>query len=124
MKHVVVFSLFALLLAACAPAAEPVPAAEPIFYRGGQDEIYAAVVQAMSTSPGLPGSNGWIITQSDRAGGFVRAETAVGDSRRESVSVVVSANGDRTQVIIQLTSGGAELAERIRSELDAKFNRA
>lgn len=119
--------IVAIALAACAPAA--VPAAEPVFYQASAEDVYAAVVQAISTSPGLGGSDGWVITESDAAGGFVRAETTVrgflGATRTESVSVVVSqATGGRTQVVIQRSGGAGSLAERIGTELDLKFNRA
>jgi len=126
------FALLALFfLAACAPAARQVPAAEPIFYDGSLDKVYAAVVQAISTSAGLDNSNGWIITQSDAAGGFVRTTTTVEEpgffgstSIDEAVTVIVSDNGDgRTQVVIQLSEGAELLAERIRTQLDQKFLR-
>ena len=120
-----------LLLAACAPGPKKVPASEPIFYDGSLDNVYAAVVQAISTSPGIDNSNGWIITQSDTSGGFIRAETTVTESgffgsseKLESVSVIVSNNGNnRTQVVIQLSEGAAGLAQRIREQLDQKFLR-
>ena len=120
-----------IFLGACAPTIKKVPASEPIFYNGSLDNVYAAVVQAISTSPGIDNSNGWIITQSDAAGGFVRAETTVTESgffgsssQLESVSVIVSNNGDnRTQVVIQLSTGAEVLAKRIREQLDLKFLR-
>lgn len=123
--------VFFLVLAACAPAARKVPAAEPIFYDGSLDKVYAAVVQAISTSPGLDNSDGWVIMQSDAAGGFVSAGTTVEEPGffgstdvPESVSVIVSDNGDgRTQVVIQLSAGAEALAERIRTQLDQKFLR-
>lgn len=129
-----VFGLFVVMLviSSCAPAT--VPAAEPVFYKGSKAEIYAAVVQSVSTSEGIPDSNGWIITQSDAAGGFVRAETSVlvrgflgiptDEFKTESVSVVVSENTTGlTQVVIQVTSGGIELGTRVKTDLDSKFNR-
>jgi hypothetical protein len=128
------FGLLVVLfvLSSCVPAA--VPAAEPVFYEGSKAEIYAAVVQSVSTSVGLPDSNGWIITQSDAAGGFVRAETSVmvrgflgiptDQYKTESVSIVVSENTTGlTQVVIQVTSGGIELGARVKTDLDSKFNR-
>ena len=127
------FFLLVLLafFTACAPAARKVPAAEPIFYDGSLDKVYAAVIQAISTSPGLDNSNGWVITQSDAAGGFVSAGTIVEEPGffgstevPESVTVIVSNNGDgRTQVIIQLSAGAESIAERIRTQLDQKFLR-
>ena len=120
-----------VLLAACAPRAVPAP--EPTFYRGVQSEIYAAAVQAISTAPGIDNSTGWAITQSDSAGGFVAAQTSVRrcgflglgcGNETESVSVVVSGENGRTQVVIQRSQGAQDLAQRIRQELDSKFNRA
>lgn len=129
-KIVPLIALLFVLLAACSP--RTVPASEPIFYKASSDELFAAVVQAISTSPGLNNSSGWMITQSDAAGGFVRAETTVterglfGSSRKnESLSVVVSASGEaRTQVVIQESAGAKSLSGRVKSELDLKFNRA
>jgi uncharacterized protein YaaQ len=121
-----------LLLAACAPSA--VPAAEATFYKGTKLELYAAAVEAISTSPGLDNSSGWIISQSDSAGGFISAETTVQTyglfgiktgERVETLSVVISEAGEnRTQLVIQRTEAGQALAERVRQQLDAKFNRA
>lgn len=122
---------FVLFFGACAPR-NAVPGAEPIFYNGAQEDVYAAVVQAISTSPGIENSNGWIISQSDAAGGFVRAETAITtyflglpneDKKIESISVVVSAGQNGTQVVIQLTKGAQDLANRVQTQLDQKFNR-
>lgn len=130
MKNTAVFLILFSLLVACSP--RTVPANEPIFYKASSDELFAAVVQAISTSPGLDNSTGWMITQSDAAGGFVRAETTVtqrglfGSSRKdEAISVVISSGGEaRTQVVIQESAGAQSLAGRVRSELDLKFNRA
>lgn len=131
MKKIAALSLMLLLtLMACSP--RTVPASEPIFYRASSEELFAAVVQTISTSPGLDNSSGWMITQSDAAGGFVRAETVVterglfGSSRKdESLSVVVTAGGEaRTQVIIQESKGADALGERILNNLDLRFNRS
>jgi uncharacterized protein YaaQ len=70
----------------------------------------------------------------DSEGGFISAQTTVetfglfgiktGD-RLETLSVVISEAGDnRTQVVLQRTEGSAELSQRVRQQLDAKFNRA
>lgn len=126
------FILFMLVLSACAP--RTVPAPDPIFYKDSMESIFPAVIQAISTSPGLDNSTGWAISQSDAAGGFVRATTSVrvcgflGLGCRdevESVSVVISqADNNRTQVVIQRSAGAQDLATRIRRELDSKFLRA
>lgn len=119
-------------LVSCAPRNDAVPASEPIFYNGSKDDVYAAVVQAISTSPGINNSNGWIISQLDAAGGFVRAETAITkyilgfpqeEKEYETISVVVSAGQNGTQVVIQLTKGAKDLANRVQEQLDQKFNR-
>jgi hypothetical protein len=93
--------------------------------------VAGSVIQAISTSPGLDNSTGWIITQADTQGGFVRAETEVSvpggifrriSTRSEFVSVVVApAGAQRTQVVIQHTDGARELAERIMRELRARY---
>ena len=120
-------------LIACTPfSSRPVAGAEPVFYRGQSDAVFATVVQAISTSPGLDDSNGWIIMQSDRAGGFVRAETSVeiraglmrvpqGRYERHTLSVVISpVDESRTQVVIQGTRLAGELASRVAAALVAE----
>ncbi len=124
--------LSVLLLAACAPRAVPAP--EATFYKGAKAELYAAAIEAISTSPGLDNSSGWIIRQSDSEGGFIGAQTTVETfglfgiktgERVETLSIVISEAGEnRTQLVIQRTEGAQELAERVRGQLDAKFNRA
>lgn len=117
--------LLGLTLISCAPAA--VPAAEPVFYDGSQEDVFAAVVQAISTSEGIPGSNGWIIAESDTVGGFIRATTFAPATfftaeKNEAISVVVSTNSNRTQVIIQGTRDARDLMNRVKTQLDQKFN--
>ena len=120
-----------LFLVACVPTQRTVPAAEPVFYAAEPSEVFGSVILAISTSPGLDDSGGWVITSADAQGGFVRAETDVvtpggflrtESVRTESVTVVVAPAGEnRTQVVIQRTSGGEQLAERIRSELRSRY---
>jgi hypothetical protein len=112
-----------LLLAACAPAPTVVPAPDPVFFAAEPIDVAGTVIQAISTSPGIDDSTGWMITQADTIGGFVRAETQVrvpggflraAATRTEFVSVVIAPAGQgRTQVVIQRTDGATELAERI-----------
>ncbi len=120
-----------LFAAACAPTAQTVPASDPVFYAATPLEVMGAAIEAISTSPGLDDSNGWVIVQADTQGGYVRAETDVdtpggflrrASTRTESLTVVVSAAGEnRTQVIVQRTSGAEELAARINQELRSEF---
>jgi len=120
-----------LVAAACAPAPRVVPAQEPVFFAATPIDVAGSVIQVISTSPGLDNSTGWIITQADTQGGFIRAETEVstvgGLFRRvttssEFVSVVVApAGANRTQVVIQHTAGALDLAERIMRELRARY---
>lgn len=131
MKHARTF-LFVIVfaaLAACAPQVTPPPAQE-LVYAAPAGQVFPAVIRAISTSPALEGSNGWIITQSDRAGGFVAAQTTL--SRfvygsgmvpyNKSVSVVISPNSPQeTAVVIQLTCGAGSLASRVRSSLEKAF---
>jgi uncharacterized protein YaaQ len=124
--------LSVLLFAACAPTTVPAP--EATFYKGTKAELFAAAVEAISTSPGLDDSSGWVISQSDSAGGFISAQTTVPTyglfgirtgEHVETLSVVISEAGEnRTQLVIQRTDAGQKLAERVREQLDAKFNRA
>ncbi len=124
-------SLF-LLLTACAPTT--VPQSEPVYYLGLAADVYARVVEVISTSPGLENSEGWIITQSDAAGYFIRAETRVtpvvlgvpmpsliAQKSSESVSVIVAQQEDKAQVIIQFTQAARPLADFIKQVLDTKF---
>ena len=120
------FILIALLVSSCAPRV--VPAAEPVFYQGLKDDIFAAVVQSISTAPGLNDSNGWIISQSDAAGGFVRADTTtnalwVGPVTHTRSVVITQVDDSRSQVVIQLTAGAMPLANKVTADLDSKFKR-
>lgn len=117
-----------VLMAACAPAA--VPPAQEVVYRGASGDVYAAVVRAISTSPGIPGSNGWVIDQSDSAGGFVSARTTTSGYRllgggyvdNHSISVVVSPNSpELTAVVVQYTPLAGELANRVSGALTEQF---
>jgi len=120
-----------LLAAACAPAPRVVPAPDPVFFAAAPIDIAGTVIQVISTSPGLDDSTGWIITQADTQGGFIRTETVVSvpggffrriTTRTEFASVVVAPAGtNRTQVVIQHTAGATELAERIMRELRARY---
>lgn len=128
MKRLLIFLFF--VLSACAPTT--VPASEPLYYTGVAADIYATVVGAISTSPGLDNSDGWRITQSDAAGYFIRAETLVTpvvlgvsvtfmQKSSESVSVIVSQQGDKSQVVIQSTEAARPLADLIKQQLNGKF---
>lgn len=120
-----------LFAVACAPTARTVPASDPVFYAATPLEVMGAAIEAISTSPGLDDSNGWVILEADTQGGFVRAETDVttpggflrrASTRTESLTVVASPAGEnRTQVIVQRTSGAEALAERIDQELRSEF---
>ncbi len=120
-----------LLAAACAPAPTLVPAPDPVFFAAAPIDVAGTVIQAISTSPGLNDSTGWMITQADTMGGFVRADTEVSvrggflrrmTSRTEFVSVVVAPAGEgRTQVVIQRTDGATVLAERIMRVLRERY---
>lgn len=120
-----------VVAAACAPAPTVLPAPDPVFFAATPNDVAGTVIQAISTSPGLPDSTGWIITQADTQGGFVRAETTVSvpggflrrvTTRDEFVSVVIApAGANRTQVVIQHTAGAEALAERVMQELRARY---
>ena len=122
---------FVLFVAACAPSARTVPASDPVFYAAEPLEIMSAAIEAISTSPGLDDSTGWLITDADTQGGFVRAETEVtttgglfrrASTRTEWLTVVVSPAGEnRSQVIVQHTAGAVPLAELVEGELRAAF---
>ena len=122
---------FMLTLAACAPTARTVPAPDPVFYAAEPLAIMGAAIEAISTSPGLDDSTGWLITDADTQGGFVRAETEVttpgglfrrAATRTEWLTVVVSPAGEnRSQVIVQHTTGAEPLAAHVNGELRAAF---
>lgn len=116
-----------LVITACEPpAVTALPASEPVIYQADADDVFDTVVQAIGTAPALENSTGWLINSSDRAGGFISADTVVtawtffeGYVRtRERVSVVVSRQGeDRARVIVQGTSEALPLIERIEEYL-------
>jgi hypothetical protein len=120
-----------LVAAACAPAPTLVPAPDPVLFAAEPIDVSGTVIQAISTPPGLNDSTGWMITQADTMGGFVRAETEVsvpGDflrrmtTRTEFFSVVIAPAGQgRTQVVIQRTDGATELADRVMRVLRERY---
>jgi hypothetical protein len=128
------FTCLFLALTSCMPTTNA-PKSEPIYYQGSITDVYASVVQAISTSPGLENSTGWIITQSDAAGYFIRAETLVTPTilginasifqgkSTESVSVIVSDQDSKIQVLIQFTQAAKPLADFIKEQLDTTFQR-
>jgi hypothetical protein len=118
--------LVALPLVACAPGSGAmVPATGPVLFAAEPGDVFASVVNIITTAPGLEGSNGWIISQSDSQAGFVRTDTMVSTpwtfwspQRAETLSVVVSAAAPgRTQVVIQRTTGARELEVRLHNLL-------
>ena len=126
MNRLLITLLAALPLAACAPSSGGmVPATGPILFAAERDDVFASVVNVITTAPGLENSNGWIISQSDSQAGFVRADTTVSTpwtfwspQRSETLSVVVSAAAPgRTQVVIQRTTGARELEVRLHNML-------
>jgi uncharacterized protein YaaQ len=132
MKKFFFLVIISFVFSACAPTTVSAP--EPIFYKDAKENLFPAVVQAISTSSGLDNSTGWAISESDSEGGFIRATTSVRvcgflglgcHDEVESVSVVISqADNNRTQIVIQRTPKAQTLAERIRKELDSKFLRS
>lgn len=144
------FVLPALALAACAPATTQGNAA-PNLYEATPEQVYNDVLAVIAADPGVPGysrpfnifgenmkripTGPWIISNSDRAGGFITAEaqstlvtTFGSDSgQREAhrLSVVVSGSNTpaRTQVVIQFTERAAYMAEKINAALAAKYKK-
>lgn len=122
---------FLFVLAACAPTAREVPAAEPVFYAATPLDVMSVAIEAISTSPGLDDSTGWLITDADTQGGFVRAETEVRTSgglfrrastRTEWLTVVVTSAGEnRSQMVLQNTNGAISLATRVRAALHSAY---
>ena len=118
--------LAALPLAACAPLSGAlVPATGPLLYAAEPGDVFASVLNVITTAEGLENSNGWIISHSDSQAGFVRTDTTVSTpwtfwspQRIETLSVVVSAAAPgRTQVVIQRTAGARELEVRLHTML-------
>lgn len=88
-----------LAISSCAPRAAVVegpPPAEPVVYDASAFDVFQAAFEIVSTAPGVPGwegpkqrsifgnvtrevtyggSGSWVILQSDRAAGYLRAET-------------------------------------------------
>ena len=148
MKHLNLYIIFGLfVLTSCVPATEQLPVAPaPLSYQGAQEEVYDAVLQIISASPGVPAYNPggldgyergpsgpWEITLSDsprsvsaraesRASGFLgsNAEPDV-----HEIDVRLSGAGERrTRVSVQGTPQAQGLAERIYAELDGAFGRS
>ena len=134
------------VLTSCVPATEQLPVAPaPVFYQGAQEQVYEAVLQTISASPGVPAYNPggidgyergpsgpWMITSSNppqsvsaqtesSASGFLgsNAEPDV-----HEIDVRLSGAGERgTRVSVQGTPQAQGLAERIYAELDEGFGR-
>lgn len=124
--------LFALVLAACAPAATVTP--EDFLYSGTREEVFAGVVNAVNTQPFPGDTSGWIIQQSDQEGGFVRAilTRTAGNfltgtrSVTEQISVTVTrVSEDVTEVSIARSNAdlAKQLADSIRARLESQFGR-
>ena len=121
---------FALVLAACAPAARTVPAEPAVAYAGAPADVFGVVLEAISVAPALEDSNGWVVVYSDVAEGSVIAESEVTTSawflrpestRTERVTVVVTPAGNGSLVVMQRTTGAQSLADHIESALLVRF---
>jgi hypothetical protein len=132
MNRLLLVLLAALPLAACAPTSGAmVPATGPLLYAAEHGDVFASVMNIITTAEGLQDSNGWIITESDSQGGFVRVDTTVlrpwrfwAPQRVESLSVsVLAAAPGRTQVVIQRTAGARELEVRLHNMLGEAHQR-
>jgi hypothetical protein len=126
MNRLLLALLVALPLAACAPGSGAmVPATGPVLFAAEPADVFASVLNIITTAPGLEASNGWIISQSDSQAGFVRTDTTISTpwtfwspQRNETLSVIVSAAAPgRTQVVIQRTEGARELEVRLHNML-------
>jgi hypothetical protein len=126
MNRLLLVLLVALPLAACAPSSGAmVPATGPVVFAAAPGDVFASVLNIITTAPGLEASNGWIVSQSDSQAGFVRTDTTVSTpwtfwspQRTETLSVIVSASAPgRTQVVIQRTEGARELEVRLHNML-------
>lgn len=120
-----IFSILLLFaLGACAPRIARAP---EIVYSASSEQVFASLIRGISTAEPLAFSNGWIITQSDRAGGFIAASTSVrdlwyGGSTNEGVSVVISPQGrNRTAVVMQGSSGSRNLIRALSAALGQQF---
>jgi len=126
MNRLLLVLLMALPLAACAPTSGAmVPPTGPLLYAAEPGDVFASVMHIITTAEGLENSNGWIVSESDSQGGFVRVDTTVlapwrfwAPQRVETLSVAVSAAAPgRTQVVIQRTAGARALEARLHDLL-------
>jgi hypothetical protein len=126
-KHALLLSVavISLILAACAPSVTRSP---EVVYQAEADAVYAQVVRTISTAEPLRRSKGWIISDSDRAGGFLAAQSSqidlfgVPTGVQESISVIISPQGSgKTAVVIQGSGGARNLAANIMQSLSGRF---
>lgn len=139
-----------LALAACAPATTR-PNSAPVQFEATPEQVYNDVLAVIAADPGVPaygrpfnlmGENmkriptgPWVISNSDRVGGFITAEaqstlvtTFGSDSgQREThrLSVVITGQNTppQTQIVLQGTERAEYMATKITSALAAKYKR-
>lgn len=116
--------------AACAPVARTVPAGPPVAYAGAPADVFDVVLEAIAVAPPIENSTGWGVTYLDAASGNVIAETEVTtpaaflrpeSTRTERVTVVVTAAGSGSNVVVQRTTGAEDLSAHIESALLVQF---
>ena len=149
-KSALLMSVVALAATSCAPAVTQEVTA-PNVYAATPEQVYNEVLAVISTDPGVPayslplnilGENmkriptgPWVITQSDRVGGFIRASaqstrvTTFGSDSGERdnhyLSVVITGQNDpaRSQVVVQGSERVGYMFDKINSALAAKYKK-
>ncbi len=129
-----------LALVACAPSVE-VEGPRTSVYRGNPEQVFSTILRAISTMPipksgdgflaERPSPSGWQITESDRAGGFLRTQISVErtfgsgfETYIDSISFVVSPAGNQqSSVVFQSvpTELANDLLAVVRTNLQQDF---
>jgi hypothetical protein len=134
------FCVLLIAVAACAPQVE-VEGPRTSVYDGTPEQVFSTLLQAVSSVPppevgqGIlaerPDPDGWQITQSDRAGGFLQVQLNVSRTVGagyfddvDRVTFVVSPTGDQqTSVVFQsvATDPANSLLNYVRTSLKEDF---
>lgn len=131
MRNIAILVL-ALFLASCAPSSTTIKPTETV-YAGTFEQVFSEVSNAVATQEFLSHQSGWVIEDSDQAGGFLKAGITgkacmmlfgcTGDIERQgSISVTLIKKSETSTAVSLAGSGdGNELMSRIASILDSKF---
>lgn len=121
-----VLAVAVLALSACAPQANMI-APQELIVDAPYDEVFSDVTQAIGTMPYPDNTSGWVLINSDQAGGFISAQIS-GENCillsctpfTDRVSVALNARGETTTAVnVSRTRGdlAQDLADRITGRL-------